>query len=637
MMLRTSALLLLASGCAASARPGLAPATPDRRLAIVHVSDLESELLPAGGEGGIARFAAVIEALRRNADAPVVTVAAGDTFMPAPALQVEIDGRNAVDLANGRLGLQASALGNHEFDRGEDFLAERVRAAGFPYLTATVEFEGGALDAIDVENAQIAGRTPWLADHPGRVLPRGLLCAGGDLVREAGTTRCTGLTVGVIGATTAELRSIASTAVTVGLPEDDAALRGRVQEQADALAAEGVDVVVLLSHLQDVRAELALVEQGLTGVDVIVSGGGDDRLADEDDRLLPGDVPHALCADEANCYPLLRTAADGKPVAIVATDGQLRYVGSLELSFDERGAIAAIAPGSRPWPVDDATLAALGAVPDAAGRAIEARLEAELAGSRAPIAPVAPYLNGEREAVRNRETNLGNLSADSMAWAARQKGAAVAFALRNGGGIRASIGRLDDSGERAGGPVARLDVREALRFDNEIVVVTTTRRRLVETLEASLRGAGTGRGHFPQVSGELRLDYDPAAPEQVQRAEGGEVVGVAARGERVRALAVGGTPFVRDGEILDPDAPVTFATLTYLARGADGWFPGAAASLEILPIGVTEQEALAGFLAEQVAGGTWRDGAAYADPLPGEPATFQRLRPVNSAGAARNW
>lgn len=632
MILRTSALLLLASGCAATAAgPKLSAAPTNRRLVVIHASDLESALLPAGAtgtEGGIARFAAVARALRRSADAPAITVAAGDTFMPAPALQVEIDGSNAVSLANDRVGFDASALGNHEFDRGEDFLAERIRAARFPYLTATVEFEGGALDAIDVERDLPS--TPWLAEQPGRVLPRGLLCAGGDLVRDGDGVRCTGLTVGVIGATTESLRSIASTQVTVGLPADFADLRRRVQEQADALAAEGVDIVVLLSHLQDVRAELALVEQGLTGVDLVVAGGGDDRLADGGDRLLHGDAPHALCDAEASCYPLLRTAKDGRPVAIVATDGQMRYVGRVGLSFDAQGAITAVDDASRPLPVDDRTLAELGVSPDEAASDIEARVAAELAGAQTPIATSAAYLDGDREAVRNRETNLGNLAADSMTWAARAKGATPAFALRNGGGIRASIGRVDDDGDRSGGPISRLDLREALRFDNEIVLVTATRRQLVETLEASLRGAGSGRGHFPQVSGEVELAYDPAAPEQVQRSAGGEVVGVAQPGRRVRTLRIGGAEIVREGTTLDPDRRIRFATLSYLARGGDGWFPGAAGTLEITPLGAAEQDALAGFLEAQVAAGTWNDGAAYAEP-------GSRIRTVSTAAAARNW
>lgn len=592
MNLRTSALLLLATGCASAAAAGahLSPAKTDRRLVVLHASDLESELLASDGSGGIARFAAVVDALRRKSDAPVITVAAGDTFMPAPALQVEIDGQNAVSLANGFAGFQASALGNHEFDKGEDFLAERIRAARFPYLTATVDFEGGALDAIDGEIDAIAGRTPWLAEYPGRVLPRGLLCAGGELLGEE--KRCTGLTVGVVGATTHELRAIASTAVTVGTPANLAELRARVQAQVDSLAAEGVDIVVLLSHLQDVRAELQLVRDGLTGVDLIVSGGGDDRLADEGHRLLAGDTPHDVCANEVRCYPIVRTANDGRPVAIVAADGQMRYVGSLGLSFDARGVITAIDPASRPWPVDDATLAALDARPATEAAALEARVAEELAASRTAIAVSRVFLDGEREAVRNRETNLGNLSSDSLVWAARAKGFTPAFGVRNGGGIRASIGRIDPAtGDRSGGPITRLDLREALRFDNELVLVTATHRALADTFAASLRGLGTGRGHFPQVSDAL-------------------VIRVA--GSALDSVHVGGTPVVEHGAVVDPEATITFVTLSYLARGGDGWFEGHLDALQIAPLGITEQQALAGFLAAQAEAGTWDEGRRYA-------------------------
>ncbi len=618
---RSSALPLIGilTGCAGTGKapdPRLSAAPADRRLVVLHASDLEGELVGNGESGGIARFVAVVEALRRSAEVPTITVAAGDTFMPAPALQVELDGANAVSAANALVGLEASGLGNHEFDKGEDFLAERIRAAGFPYLTATVDFEGGSLDAIDVENEAIAGNTPWLAEHPGRILPRGLLCAGGTLERgESGGLRCTGLTVGVIGATTETLRTISSTSVTVGLPADFAALRRRVQEQADALAAEGVDIVVLLSHLQDVRREIALVDEGLTGVDVVVSGGGDDRLADPDDRLLGADEPHALCAEARPCYPLIRTAADGRPVAVVATDGQLRYVGKLGLRFDAAGVIAGIDADAGPVPVDDRSVAALGTGPDPAAAALEARVRGALDEARTTLAQSRDFLDGERESVRNRETNLGNLAADSMAWAA---GRPAAFALRNGGGIRASIGRIDGDGERTGGAITRLDLREAFRFDNEIVLVTAPHRVLVESLESALRGAGTGRGHFPQVSEGVELVYDPAAPEQVQTIVDGEVVGVEQPGRRIRRLVVpdpagGRRVVVEAGRVLEPERPISFATLSYLARGGDGWFPGAADAIEIRPLGVHEQQALADFLADRAASGSWNEGAAYAD------------------------
>lgn len=612
------ALAGLLAGCATHAVPATDRRPPaERRLVVLHASDLESELLGNGSAGGIGRFVGVLDALRSRSKLPTITVAAGDTFMPAPALGLEIDGENPVTSGNGLAGFQASAIGNHELDEGESFLAGRIRASAFPYLSATIDPAGSPLAEVAVD---VGERTPWLADHPGRLLPRGLLCAGGTVVDGA----CTGITVGVIGATTETLHTISGATLRIGLPADKAELRRRIQAQADALAKEGVDIVVLLSHLQDVTADLELIEAGLTGVDVIVSGGGDDRLANEGDRLLPGDTRDAVCAGEKRCYPILRKARDGSQVAVVATDGQLRYVGRLALAFDERGRLCSVGEGSRPWPVDDRSLAALDAAPAPAAVALEARVRKALRDRFAALAARAPYLDGDRDAVRNRETNLGNLSADSILHEARKRRPDVLFALRNGGSIRASIGTFDPAtGARSGGTIRPLDIAEALRFDDELVVVTTTRRVLVETLESALRGAGTGRGHFPQVSEGVELHYDPAAPEQTHRMIDGRVAGVEHPGSRVRRLVAGGIVLVEDGRLLEPDRPITFATLDYLVRGGDGWFPGAIESLQLEGLGIGEQAALAAYLRDRIEAGAWEDGRAYAEIAPAS-----RIRPV---------
>lgn len=589
------ALLLACCTTTPAARPA-----GERRLVVLHASDLEVELVadPAADHGGIERFVRVLRALRAQAAAPTIAVAAGDVFMPAPALAVEVDGARAIDRALALAAFDASALGNHEFDRGPAFLAERIRASGMPWLSATLRFGEGPLGGL------AAGRTgapPALEAHRGRILPSGRLCAG---VR--GPEGCAGLEVGVIGATTELLGTIANADLDATPAPGFDALLAMVQAEADALAAAGVDVVVLLSHLQDVRQEIRLVEAGLRGVDVIVSGGGDDRLADPAHRLLPGDAPHPICAEEPRCYPILRRAVDGDPVAIVATDGQLRYVGRLALAFDERGAIASVEDASRPWPVDDRSIAALDAPPAPEAAALEARVRAALARDAAPIAPLEVALDGSREAVRNRETNLGNLSADAIAWAARRRfpDAGVAFAVRNAGGIRASIE----------GAITPLAIREALRFDDEVVVVRTTRRVLVETLESALRGAGAGRGQFPQVSAEVELVYDPAGADQEHRLVEGRVEGVARPGAKLRRLVVDGAVLVEAGAIRDPERPIAFATLGFLAAGGDGYFPGATGRIEVLPAGISEQAALAAFVRAQAEAGRWAGGAAWAAP-----------------------
>ena len=71
-----------------------------------------------------------------------------------------------------------------------------------------------------------------------------------------------------------------------------------VQEEVDLLTAQGVNKIILISHLQDVGEDLALAGE-LSGVDVMIAGGGDELLASEGDPLSPGDAATAPAGDSA--------------------------------------------------------------------------------------------------------------------------------------------------------------------------------------------------------------------------------------------------------------------------------------------------------------------------------------------------
>ncbi len=646
-------LAALALACAACATPPPAPAPataeiapptppppPARTLTLLHISDTESELLPqpltadGGSAGGIGRATRLAAALRARAEGPVLLVASGDLMIPAPTLQVELDGKNAVATGSNLMGYAASAVGNHEFDLGDGFLADMIAAAKYPYLASNLDPVAGPLDELDVEAGDVGANAPWAEESPGKILSRAKACAG-KLVAEGETRRCDGLVVGLVGATTETLRSITSASDGVRVTPTLEALRDRLQAQVDLLEKEGIDVVVALTHLQGIEHELALVDLGLTGVDVIVGGGGDDRLADAKHRLLAGDRPDPSCAHaKGACYPMRRAGKDGKPLLVVATDGHYRYLGRLGVTFDEAGAIASVDEGSKPWPIDDASLAEAGAASGGDGAALEAKVAAVIEPHGKPFARTAAFLNGLREQVRNRETNLGTLSADARLGAAGgpARGPRPRFALRTGGAGRAGIGAVDPKSlTLVGGPIAPLDVMSAFRFDNELVVVRTTHEVLVETLEAALRDAGTSRGRFPQVSDGVRLVYRAAGADQVQKlGPDGAVLGVTTPGSRVLELVVpdaAGKPVtvVKGGKLLAPRRTVDFVALSYNARGGDGWFPGRTAGLPIEPLGVREQEAFTGFVRFLEREKKWKDGAGYPDPDPARPESFTRV------------
>src|SRR5690606_5830949 len=158
------------------------------------------------------------------------------------------------------------------------------------------------------------------------------IIVGATVVRERGEK------IGIVGATTPALRSISSPRDVVVDPD----VADAIQAQVDALTAQGIDKIIVSSHLQSVEEDIALAGL-LDDVHIMLAGGGGELLADPGDLLLPG--------DEADVYgpcPQPADDVDGDAVPIVTGRGGYTYVGELIVGFDRDGEIVAIADESGP-------------------------------------------------------------------------------------------------------------------------------------------------------------------------------------------------------------------------------------------------------------------------------------------------
>jgi len=110
-------------------------------FSFVHINDLY-ELLPSGGEGGVARLATLRNNIQQSnpPNDPTITMLAGDLFSPSALSTVPVNGKplngkQMVDVMN-VMGLNMSTLGNHETDvEAADFKA-RLTESQFPWLCA---------------------------------------------------------------------------------------------------------------------------------------------------------------------------------------------------------------------------------------------------------------------------------------------------------------------------------------------------------------------------------------------------------------------------------------------------------------------------------------------------------------------
>ncbi len=549
------------------------------RLTLLHNNDSESQLINAGGSltefGGVARFVTLVNQLRAEAEDPrnrgrfqapklgTLVLSSGDNFLAGPEFNASLNqGFPYYDsIALSAVGYDAITIGNHEFDFGPDVLAEFI--AGFepavPFLSANLDVSG----------------EPHLA---------ALRTAG--LIAPSAVFRFQGELVAVVGATTPRLPFISSPRNVVTGQD----VAGIVQAEIDSLTRLGVKIIVLSSHLQSIGEDLALLPQ-LCGVDIAIAGGGSELLANPWNPLIPGDV-----ANPARPYPLWANDAQGRAVPVVTTTGDYRYVGRLVAGFDKFGKLVVIdAAASGPVRVAGASQPDAVA-PDAFVQAnVVEPVAAEIAALDQTIVAISEVpLDGRRDSVRGRETNLGNVVADALLWQAGELAASFGVpvpvvAFQNGGGIR-------NNNIIAAGELSELDTFSVLPFANFVSVVPDVSPELFkELLENAVSRVEFGDGRFAQIAG-FRLVYDPAETPQLLDLDGN----VTQAGTRVRRVELADGTLLVDNGVVVPGAPaIAVATIDFLARGGDQYpFRGAA----FTTVGVTYQQALRNHLANGLGG-----------------------------------
>jgi len=551
------------------------------RLALLHNNDGESQLVNLGGDntdfGGVARFATLLNNTRSEnqvAGRGTLLLSSGDNFLAGPEFTVGQNDNILYDaLAIDALEYDAISLGNHDFDFGPGFTAEfisDISESAPPFLSANVDFSAeNDLQAL-VDNGRIASRT--------------IITVNGE-------------EIGIIGALTPNLPFISSPGGVVV----DENVSGAVQSEIDALEAEGVNKIVLISHLQGIEEDSLLATE-LSGIDIMIAGGGDELLANDDDLLVPGDE-----TDVAGEYPLIAQNADGKDVPIVTTRGNYSYLGQLIVEFDASGELVEVSDESGPIRV------AGGSQPD--GVSADPGLQAQVVDPVVAgleelesniIATSEVGLNAVRADIRSRETNQGNLIADAFVWQANRLAAEfgapeATIGISNGGGIRND--NIIPAGE-----INELDTFDMLPFLNFVSIVediTPDRfklmmenavSRIILNSSGEPESEGSGTGRFAQISG-FSVEYNPTE-QALELDNDGTVV---TEGERIINITLNdGTPIIVDGAVAEGAPNVNLATADFTARGGDQYPLG---DLDLTLVGVTYQQALFNYITAPSADG----------------------------------
>ncbi|KZM58580.1 bifunctional metallophosphatase/5'-nucleotidase [Geobacillus stearothermophilus] len=464
------------------------------KLTVMHTNDTHAHL------DNIARRITAIKQVRQT-NPNSLLLDAGDVFSGTLYFN-EFNGLADLEFMN-LAGYDAMTFGNHEFDKGTAILANFVKGAKFPFVSANVDFSKD-------ENLKVSFRNE-ISSNP----ENGKIYNG--IIKEVN-----GEKIGIFGLTTAETKNISS-------PGEDVVFEDYIEEAekaVEAFEAQGVNKIIALTHIgfNDGGGDndLTLAKE-VEGIDVIVGGHSHDKLVE----------------------PVVDKTGE-EPTVIVQANEYSKYLGTLDVEFDENGKVVGYAGKlidiDQKVKVGDKEVYVLQDDPEAAAKLKPYNDQIE-EKKKTVIGNSAVVLDGVRANVRTKETNLGNLITDGMLAKAKTINPNTIIALQNGGGIRASI----DAGE-----ITLAEVQTVMPFGNALAIMELKGSEIKAALEHSVSLAPASNGAFLHVSG-LRFTYDSREP----------------AGNRVKTIEVkeDGTNYVP----LEDNKTYFVATNTFIAKGGDGY------------------------------------------------------------------
>ncbi|WP_321495377.1 5'-nucleotidase C-terminal domain-containing protein [uncultured Desulfobacter sp.] len=383
------------------------------------------------------------------------------------------------------MGVDVMCVGNHEFDKGPEYLDKFIDYADFPIISANIDASADDYLAGEIE--------PYV-------------------IKEYN-----GEKVGIIGLTTTTTAGTSSPGNNIVFNNVVDAVNTYVAE----LEGRGINKIILLTHLgYDEDVELA---QEVQGVDIIVGG--------HSHTLLGGEDLKSLGFSPSGDYPTAVENPDGGKTYVVQAYAHTLVLGKLNVEFDADGVVTGIEGtpilllGENNITQEDengddveVTGESLATVQTVIAQSSCAQLVAEDAGAATALEPYSAGIAAkEEEVVASASSNLYHtrvpftdkyaegvplpygsyiapVVAEGMLWKANGVGQACDFALINAGGPRKTIPK---------GDITIADVYELLPFGNTLFALELTGAQWKAALQLGVtEGAdGSDTGGYPYVAG----------------------------------------------------------------------------------------------------------------------------------------
>ncbi|CAH1776836.1 unnamed protein product [Owenia fusiformis] len=451
--------------------------------------------------GGVARRFTAVKDIRENHE-NVIFLDAGDQFQGTIWFYA-FEGRATSQFMN-EMGYDAMALGNHEFDNHLEGLIPFINNVTFPILAANI-------DASDEPTFQ-------------------------GLVKKYTVLTVAGEKIGVVGYLTSQMPALSQRFGKLKFLDEIET----IQAEVDKLTAQGINKIIALGH-SGYKTDKEIAKQ-VTGVDLVIGGHTNNFLFN---GPLLTDGPEVI----EDPYPVVITQASGKEVLVVQDYFYGKYLGYLNLEFNDEGIVTSY--NGNPILLNGSIAKDPGVQGEMEGfmQILDSIKTNKLAYSNV-------FLNGEKPLCRIRECNLGNLFADSLVdyFIAERKptdlnwnGNNVSLAFHNSGGLRSSINA---------GDVTMENVLAVMPFQNLIDMVALKGNILRQAFEHSVGRYPEFAAEFLQVSG-FHVVYDVSKPPG-SRVETLEVLCTECREPMLEP--------VDDNKIYNVIMPA------YVANGGDGYF-----------------------------------------------------------------
>jgi 2',3'-cyclic-nucleotide 2'-phosphodiesterase (5'-nucleotidase family) len=443
-------------------------------MTILNISDFHGQLIPLAEAadnvtgsgsanptfsiGGSAFLDTWFDLYRAEARRGTLTLAAGDSVGATPPISAFFGDTPTIEVMN-LMGFSADALGNHNFDKGEQYLRNTlIPLADFPFLSSNIVDDTGA--------------TPpeW---SPARTF------GGFD-----------GANLALIGFSNEDIPELIFPGALGPFHVTDAA--AAVNAQAAALKARARGPIVAFGHLGAIAGTLT----NPTG-----------PLIDFADQLSNVDV---VLGDHTN-FQVISTRPNGVLVTENLSKGVRFTRVRIVIDTKTKAVVYKAADFHKPWTI--------GVTPDPAIQARIDDLNAQLApilggvlGNSTVFVPRADACG--RSDGRLCESLVGNVVTDAL----RAK-YGTDFAITNSGGLRADLTcpTADNPSDFCPAytpppyPITRGQTLAVLPFGNISVTAQVNGAELKSMLENGVSLMPAAQGRFPQVSG-LCFTYDISAP-----------------------------------------------------------------------------------------------------------------------------